>query len=164
MHKLLHCLASDLTSLAPGNLERNAQASHNCSSSGSPLSDDQACHNSDSLGLYGQLFHNYSILVNHCNHLDVVSCICCRAATTRSSIEPVYFLRTVLVDPDFLAHSSSYLISEAFHQTHLTYLDYWASLSRTQTFYHFVDSPLPEVDLVVTLPSTLHQHSISHFF
>ena len=121
MHKLLHYPTSELTSLAPANLRQNAQVSCNYSSLGSPLLDGQAFHNSDSsdsLGLYGQLFRNYSILANRYTHADVVSYICCKAATVRSSVEPVYFPWTILTDPSFLAHLSSYLLPEAFHQTH----------------------------------------------
>ena len=97
-HTLLHCPILDLTSLVLDNLKQNVQASHNYSSSGNLSSGDQACHNydsSNSLGLYGQFFHNYKILMNRCNHPDVVCYICCKAATTRNSVEPVYFLRTV---------------------------------------------------------------------
>ena len=141
MHKLLYCPTLGLTSLTPGNLEQNAQASRNCSSSGSLSSDDQACHNSDnfdSLKLYGQLSHNYSILVNHYNHPDVVYCTCYIVAIVQNLFEPIYF--------------------------HLSYLDYWVSLFETQTFYHYVDFPLFEVDLVVTLPSTPSQYPNSNFY
>ena len=114
LHNLLHCPALKLTYLAPGNLEQSAQASRNYSSSGSLSLYDQAYHNnnsSNSLGPNGQFFHSYSILVHHYNHPDAILCTCCKVAIVRSSVEPVYFPRTILANPGPLAHFSlsSYL-------------------------------------------------------
>ena len=85
-------------------------------------------------------------------------------AIAQNFIEPVYLPRTVLVYPDSLAYYSSYLLSEAFHQIHQTCFDYWASLSETQTFYHYIDFPFSEVDLVATLPSMHFQYPNSNSY
>ena len=108
MHKLSHCPVSELPCLVPGNLEQNAQVSHNCSSLDSLWSDDWVCHNSDSsssLEQYGQLSCNYSTLGSHYNHLDVVSYTCYIMAIAQNFVELVCLLRAVLVYPNFLAHS-----------------------------------------------------------
>ena len=62
MHNLLHYPTSELTYLAPSNLEQSAQASCNCNSSCSLSSDDQACHNYNSSDSLGQMT-NSSIVV-----------------------------------------------------------------------------------------------------
>ena len=148
---LLHCPALELTCLALENHEKNAEDSRNCSSSDSLSSDDQACHicNSfDSLEPNGQLFRSHSISVHHYNHLDVILRSHCKVSNAQSFVKPVYLSRTILSDPSFLAHLSSYPLSETFQHAHQT--------------CHFVDSPLLEVDMVVTLPSTHHQYPNSH--
>ena len=79
MHKLSHCPASELTCLVPANLEQNAQAFHNCSSSNSLWSDDRVYHysgSSSSLGQHDQLSRNYNILVYHYSYIDVFCCTC----------------------------------------------------------------------------------------
>ena len=126
-HKLSHYPASELTCLVPGNLEQNAQASHNCSSSNSLWLGDQACHNSDSsdsLRQYDQFSRNYSILVSHYSHLDVASCTYYIMVIAQNFVEPVYLPRTILVYFDSLAHSSFYLLSEASHRVYQACFDY----------------------------------------
>ena len=122
-----HCPALDSTFLVLDNLEQNVQASHKYNSSGNLLSSGQACHNydsSDNPWLIGQLFHNYNISVSPYNHLDAVFCTCCKLVIAQNFVELAYPLRTAQVNPGFLAHFSSYRLSEAFHLTHLSYPSY----------------------------------------
>ena len=117
-----------------GNPKQNAQVSHNYSNSNSLWSDDQVCHNSDSsdsFGQYDQLSHNYSILRCHYSRLDVVSYTCNIMATAQNFVELVYLPQAVLVYLDFMAHSSSYLLSKASHRIHQACFRYWATLPGT---------------------------------
>ena len=164
MHKFSHCLVSGLTCLVLGDLKQNAQAFHNCSSPSSLWSDDRACHNSEnsnSLEQYDWLSHDYNTLRNHYSHLNVVSSTYYIMVIAQNSVELVSLPQAALVYPDFLAHSFSYLLSEASHRVRQACFGYWASLTGIQTFHHYVDLLPSEVDLVVILLSMHCQYSNS---
>ena len=79
-------------------------------------------------------------------------------------VEPVYLPPTILVCLDSLAHSSSYLLSEASHRVHQACFDYWVSSPGTQTVCHYIDFPPSEVDSIVILLSMHCQYPNSNSY